>query len=157
MASGRTAIVAAFVLLSVGLAHGKDYCFNSTSPPNPAPHDDPDILVIAKRFTFPRPGDCRPIVGFDVGMTNQTFPRPASGSACLNSAGTKLHVGIMLHGAAGPPEIYTDSEIHVHMVVPYPALSGGAVYIRQDLPGISIQRSDAVVGPCGFSFPVPGS
>lgn len=135
--------------LLTGSAFAGDFCFNSTSPPNPAPSDNPDILVFAQNFRVPAKGKCKPIVGVDMGYFNQTFPRPASGTACLNSAGTRLHVGIMIH-AVYVPSITTDSEIHVHMNLPYPALTGGDVYIRQDFPFLSRVRTDGVAGPCGF-------
>jgi len=147
-------VVIIIALLTTGVAHAGDFCFNSTSPPNPAPPSDPDILVFAQKFRLPKKGKCAAIVGWDSGYFNGTFPRPASGTACLNSAGTRLHVGIMLH-AVQIPSVTTDAEIHVHMSLPYPALQGGDVYIRRDLPGLGAVRTDGVAGPCGFNAPIP--
>jgi hypothetical protein len=150
----RFLVIAVFVLFATSVSYAGDFCFNSTSPPNPASPDNPDILVLAQNFRVPAKGKCKAIVGWDTGYFNGTFPRPASGTACLNSAGTRLHVGIMLH-AVRVPSVTTDSEIHVHMNLPYPALQGGDVYIRQDLPFRSLLRNDGVAGPCGFNFPIP--
>ena len=151
----RALSAAAAILLAAQTAAAADWCFNSTSPPNPAPIDDPDILVVAKHFKLPKPGDCRPINGFDVGNSDQTFPRPATGTACLDSAGAKLHVGIVIHATSGPAPINTDTVVNVHMVLPYPALTGGEVYFRRDLPFNSGMRTDGLVGPCGSKFPIP--
>jgi hypothetical protein len=152
----RAAIIFAVILLSPGPALAATaFCFNSTSPPNPAPPEDPDILVVAQNFVKPAKGTCRAIVGYEGGTTTFTFPRPASGTACLNSAGTTMHVGIIIHAAAGPPPVGTNTAIHVHMKLPYPGLSGGDVYIRQDLRFFSQQRTDGVAGPCGFRMFVP--
>ena len=143
-----TALVLALVLVA-GVAHAKDFCFNSSSP------SGLDFVVVAQRFRVPRPGNCAPIVGFEFGTTNFTFPRPASGTACTDSAGTRLHVGIMIHSAYGPPPISTDSEIHMHMNLPYPALTDGPTYIRRDLPLLAELRPDGFAGPCGFPITIP--
>lgn len=148
-------VVVAVLLLHAAPAHAVDWCFNSTSPPNPAPTSDPDILVVAQRFKTPRKGQCQAIVGYDIGYSNSTFPRPASGTACVDSAGTRMHVGIVIHATKGPAPINTDAEIHVHMNLPYPALTGGEVYIRRDVPLLAQVRSDGLVGRCGFPIPIP--
>jgi hypothetical protein len=146
---------AAAVALSAHGAAARDWCFNSTSPENPAPPSNPDILVVAQGFKMPKKGRCSAITGFDVGYANQTFPRPATGTACLDSAGAHLHVGIQVMATKGPVPIATDSEIHVHMYVPYPALANGEIYIRRDVPPLSVERTDVLIGPCGFKVPIP--
>jgi hypothetical protein len=151
----RAAAAALCVLLAATGARAADWCFDSISPPNPAPPNDPDILVVASDFKMPKKGKCKPISGFEVGFSNQTFPRPASGSACLDTAGTHLHVGIVIHSAKGPAPVETDSEIHFHMYVPYPALEGGQVYLRRDLPGLGVEREDGRVAKCALRVPIP--
>jgi hypothetical protein len=41
-AARRTIAVLALLLSFAGVTHAGDFCFNSTSPPNPAPPEDPD-------------------------------------------------------------------------------------------------------------------
>lgn len=155
MAIPARTIAAAFLALFVASGSAAaDWCFDSVSPDNPAPPEDPDILVVAGGFKLPKKGKCRPIVGFDVGYTNQVFPRPASGTACLDSAGTRLHVGIVIH-ATMVPGTTTDSEIHFHMSLPYPALEGGDVYLRRDVPFLGLVREDGRVGKCALKVPIP--
>ncbi len=151
------ASISFFVLLLFSCnASAGDFCFNSTSPPNPAPPTNPDILVIAQKFSVPGKGKCKAIVGWDAGYSNQTIPRPASGTACLNSAGTTLEVGIVIHLSAVVPY---GEEIFVQMRLPYPALINGLVYLRRtsrDAGGYLEQvRTDGVAGPCGFNFSIP--
>jgi hypothetical protein len=51
-------VVLTVALLVTGVAHAGDFCFNSTSPPNPAPPTNPDIVVVAQKLRLPRPGKC---------------------------------------------------------------------------------------------------
>lgn len=142
--------------LLTGSAFAGDFCFNSTSPPNPAPPTNPDILVIAQKFSVPGKGKCKAIIGWDTGYSNQTIPRPASGTACLNSAGTRLDVGFVIHLH---PHVQMGEEIFVTMILPYPSLKDGQVLLHRSsqTPGWSLNlfRTDGVAGPCGFNFSIP--
>lgn len=141
-------VMLAAVVLAPGAAHAGDFCFNSGAL-------NPTFVVVAQKFRVPRPGKCAPIVGFEYGSTGFTFPRPASGTACVDSAGTLLHVGIMIHAAKGPSPVSTDSEIHMHMKLAYPGLASGEVYVRQDLPLLSLVGTGGFAGPCGVPTVIP--
>lgn len=143
----RWTVVFAAILVTAGAAQAKDFCFNAPTTPY--------FIVVAQNFRVPRPGKCAAIVGFEYGSTNFTFPRPASGTACTDSAGTLLHVGIMIHAAWGPNPVNTDSEIHLHMKLVYPALSSGEVYVRRDLPFLSDTTTAGFAGPCGLPVSIP--
>jgi hypothetical protein len=148
MRSVSALIVTLAVLLAAGSAHAAgDFCFNTATSPY--------YVVVAQRFKVPRPGKCAAIVGFEYGSTGFTFPRPVSGTACTDSAGTLLHVGIMIHAASGPSPVNTDSEIHVHMKLAYPGLATGDVYVRRDLPLLSLTGTAGFAGPCGIPITIP--
>jgi hypothetical protein len=153
MTSWVRALVCAAALSVTSVGHAGDFCFNTSSPSHTP--DEPSLIVVAQKFKVPRPGKCAAIVGFEYASTNFTFPRPASGTACTNSAGALLHVGIMIHAAKGPPPVNTDSEIHLHMILDYPTLATGQVYIRRDLPLLSNERSNGFAGPCGLPVSIP--
>jgi hypothetical protein len=145
--------VLAVVVFASGVAHAADFCFNTSSYQNQATPDDPNILVVGQKFKVPRPGKCSAIVGFDWASSNYTFARPASGTACRATDGSRMEVGIMIHSAAGTG-IGTDSEIHVSLNLPYPALASGEAYVRRDLPFLGEHRFNGNAGPCG-NYPFP--
>jgi hypothetical protein len=153
--------IVAAVLLAASAAPAADWCFNSTSPPNPAAPDDPDILVVAQKFKLPKKGKCVPIVGWDSGFFNGAWGRPAMGTACLNSPATHLLVGIDLPAAGGPgtlPGMSPASHfpgLSVHFDLPYPALTGGAVIVRSSDDVVFELRADGVAGPCGLKLAIP--
>ena len=140
-------MLAAVLLLSTGSVHAKDFCFNSTSA-------SPAVLVVAPKFSMPKRGKCSAIVGWDAGYFGSAAARPASGTACLNTAGTNLHVGITIHATRVYP-LGADEQPPVHMIPPYPAPVGGAVYLRQDLPAMGQERTDGMAGPCGYTVTIP--
>jgi len=143
-------------MLSASLGHAKDYCFNSTSPPNPAPPDDPDILIVAQKFSLPGKGKCKSVTGFEVASINSGMPqviRPATGEVCLNRDGDLLRAAFYLHevyntrvGTSG--SIYRG--IQVGMDIPYPALSGGSILFRLGDTDSGTVRTDVFVGPCVY-------
>lgn len=138
--------LAAAVLLATTTAHARDFCFNSSSVA-------PAVLVVAKDFKLPRKGKCKPIVGWDAGSYGFAVPRPASGTACLNTAGDTLHVGVTIHATWS--ESNADEPLQVHMRLPYPALTGGRVYLRQNLPVLISERYDGFAADCGYTIPIP--
>lgn len=138
--------VAIATLLPATTAHARDFCFNSSS-------FSPAILVVAKDFKTPRRGKCRPIVGWDAGFYGFAVTRPASGTACLNTAGDTLHVGVTIH--ATDSDLGTDDDLQVHMKLPYPALSVGSVFIRQTTPYFASFRADGTAGDCGYTIAIP--
>jgi len=149
--------------LLAGSAHaGGDFCLSSTSPPNPAPDTNPDIVIIAPGFKVPKAGKCRPIVGWEIGY-HETYPRTVAGTACLNSAETLLHVGATVHPTfrVGVPLLSQKAyeAIDVHMVLPYPALVDGNVVIHRAsffaTDSFRTIRGDGVAGPCFGNLKVP--
>lgn len=152
----RLALGMALALFST-VAHAGDFCFNSTSPPNPAPPTNPDVLVVAKRFKFPRKGSCSPVVGFETASISSDPPtvlRPVSGSVCLDAAGTLLRAGFTLH------EVYDSAvnnssavhpELKVGMDIPYPSLTNGFIQVRT-VTNDDLVRQDVLVGPCSIPF-----
>jgi hypothetical protein len=151
--------MAVVVLLSTGVASARDFCFNSTSPPDPAPVDNPNILIVAQKFHLPKKGKCTAIVGWDLGLLNGNGGLPASGTACLSSAGTFLQVGVLIHA---PGSNDTDpEEVHVSMhFFSYPDLTGGVVYMHRistvnTSHSLNFVRDDGFAGPCG-TIPIPG-
>jgi hypothetical protein len=146
-------VTAVVVLLSTGVASAGDFCFNSTSPPNPAPLDNPDILVIAQRFHLPSKGKCSAIVGWDTGLSNGVSPSPASGTACLNSAGTTLSVGVTIH-TEGPGGT---EAVNLKMSLEYPSLTGVIFVDRLSHHpeyDLNFARADVFAGPCN-GIPIP--
>lgn len=152
-------VAAAAVLLSGSIAQARDFCFNSTSPPNPAPLNNPDILVVAQQFSLPRRGKCKVVTGFEIASTASNPPqtsRPVSGTACLNADGNLLRASFTVHDIYNSA-VNTTGGIHrafsVSMDIPYPSLSGGyALFRLSDSDNGSI-RQDVVAGPCGFPIP----
>lgn len=134
------------LLLATTTAHARDFCFNSSSVA-------PAILIVAKDFKVPRKGKCKPIVGWDAGYYGFAVPRMASGTACLTTAGDSLHVGVTIHATWS--ESNADEQLQVHMRLPYPALTGGRVYLRQNLPVLFSERYDGFAGDCGYTLPIP--
>jgi hypothetical protein len=153
----RLLATVAVLVASTGSARAGDFCFNSTSPPNPAPHWDPDVLVFAQKFRPPSKGKCREIVGWEGGTTVHADARPVTGMACLNSAGTRLKVGILVHGLGS--QFLPSDPLHVRMDLPYPALTDGVVHMhRYSLnPSyeLDLTRFDGVAGPCFFGATIP--
>lgn len=133
-------------LLAPATAQARDFCFNSSV-------FAPVILVVAQNFKVPRRGKCKPIVGFDVGYFGFAAARPASGTACLNTAGDTLQVGITIH--AVNDAIDDDEEIQLHMRIPYPALTGGTTYLRQSDPYLLSLRGEGSAGDCGYTIAIP--
>jgi len=154
MISCRSTILALALAVSLSIAslafvapaHARDYCFNSSS-------FSPAILVVAKDFKLPRKGKCRPIVGWDAGYFGFAATRPASGTACLNTAGDTLHVGVTIHPTWNDLEVA--DELQVNMKLPYPALSEGSVYIKRASPSLSAFRGDGAAGDCGYTVTIP--
>lgn len=148
--SHRAAILTIAIAFSLPVAastaEARDFCFNSSSA-------TPSILVVAKDFKLPRKGKCKPIVGWDAGYYGFAFGRPASGTACLNTAGDALHVGVTIHATRTPGN--ADEQLQVYMDLPYPALTGGTVYLRQNLPVLILNRSDGFAADCGYTIPIP--
>ena len=149
----RAATIAVSLALAVVLAtlpatsaHARDFCFNSSS-------FSPAILVVAKDFKTPRRGKCRPIVGWEAGFYGFAVTRPASGTACLNTAGDTLHVGVTVHATAG--DFGFADELQVHMKLPYPALVDGSVFIRRNDPSLTAFRGDGTAGDCGYTITIP--
>jgi hypothetical protein len=154
--TSRRWVAAAFALLLAfpAVTHAKDFCFVSTSPPNPAPPNNPDIVLVVRGFTPPSKGKCKPFVGFELGTTNQAHARPATGVACLTSDKSRLRVSFTIHTAifAGAPPTVADFA-RVGMDLPFPALSGGLVYFQNDSD--TAVREDGIAAPCAFSIPLP--
>src|SRR5215813_9544187 len=96
----RTALTALTIVALLGSsAYARDFCFNSTSPPNPAPANNPDILVIAQNFKPPKKGKCRTVTGFETASISSDPPitiRPVTGTACLNAQGDLLRASFVL-------------------------------------------------------------
>jgi len=145
-----TVIILAF---SASLAYGGDFCFNSTSPPNPAPPNNPDVLIVAQNFKPPKKGKCKAVVGFETASISSnppTVPRPVTGTACLDAQGTILRAGFTLL------EVYDSlvnnssaihHTIHVAMEIPYPSLTGGFCQVLLE-NGDDLVRQDAFAAPC---------
>lgn len=152
----RSRIVVFLVTLTLlgSTGHAKDLCFNSTSPPNPAPSTDPDILIVAQGLKVPGKGKCKAASGIEIGYFNQARHRLVSGTVCLNSAGTTLHASFLVHATLTSlgPFFDSASPLHVTMTVPYPALTGGAIVIESSTA--QIYRQDVIVGACGTTIPV---
>lgn len=127
-------------------AAARDYCFNASA-------FSPAILVVAKDFKLPRKGKCRPIVGWDAGYFGFAVTRPASGTACLNSAGNVLHVGVTIHATYSDTEVA--DELQVNMKLPYPALTGGSVLVKRADPYLLALRGDGTAGDCGYTITIP--
>ena len=140
------ALGVAIATLPATAAHARDFCFNSSS-------FAPAILVVAKDFKTPRRGKCRPIVGWDAGFYAFAVTRPASGTACLNTAGDTLHVGVTIHATSS--DLGTDEELQVQMKLPYPALSAGEVFILRHNPYLAAVRGDGTAGDCGYTITIP--
>src|SRR5262245_9586220 len=150
----RTAWILAVLLSTV--AYGGDFCFNSTSPPNPAPPNNPDILVIAQNFKPPKKGKCKAVVGFETASISSnppTVPRPVTGTACLNFDGSILRVGFTLLEVYDS-RVNNSSAIHhtvqVAMELSYPALTGWCQVLLPD--GDDLVRNTATAGPCEVPF-----
>jgi hypothetical protein len=133
-------------LLAAAPAQARDFCFNSSLY-------SPAILVVAKDFKLPRKGKCRPIVGWDAGFFGFAVARPASGTACLNSVGDKLHVGVTIHATAD--DLGIANELQVHMQLPYPALNAGTVFLQRVDPYLAEFRGDGFAGDCGYAITIP--
>ncbi len=58
---------------------------------------------------------------------------------------------------SAPTAIYGE-ELFVDMILPYPALSNGVVYLHRTSQGpsgsLNVVRVDGVAGPCGFKIPL---
>jgi hypothetical protein len=144
-----TALTVSLSIASLALASSadaRDFCFNSSSY-------EPVVLVVAKDFKLPRKGRCRPIVGWDAGFFGFAVARPASGTACLNTAGNVLHVGVTIHATAS--DLGTADELQVHMQLPYPSLTSGSVFIKRSDPYLAAFRGDGVAGDCGYTVTIP--
>ena len=138
-----TVIILAF---SASLAYGGDFCFNSTSPPNPAPPNNPDVLIVAQNFKPPKKGKCKAVVGFETASISSnppTVPRPVTGTACLDAQGTILRAGFTLL------EVYDSlvnnssaihHTIHVAMEIPYRRSPAGSAKSSSRTATISSAR-----------------
>jgi hypothetical protein len=151
--------LATVIAFSASLASAGDFCFNSTSPPNPAPPTNPDILVVAQNFKVPGKGKCKAVVGFEVASaTNEVPPhlqttRAVSGTACLSATGDLLRLGLTLH------EVYDSRinnssavypELSIAMDIPYPSLTNGQVQFRQPTDAFGSVRQDVFAAPCKY-------
>jgi len=152
-------VIVAAAMLSASLAHAGDFCFNSTSPPNPAPPSNPDIRVVAQNFHPPGKGKCKAVVGFEVASATYPLPpnpqsvRAVSGTACLSGTGDLLRLGLTLH------EVYDTRinnsaavypELSIGMDIPYPSLTNGQVQFRLPAEAFGRVRQDVFAGPCQY-------
>jgi hypothetical protein len=74
-------------------------------------------------------------------------------TACLNTAGDTLHVGITIHATFST--FGAEEQLQVHMRLPYPALSGGKVGLRRNLAPLISERDDGTAGDCGDTIAIP--
>src|ERR1051326_8017604 len=65
-------------------------------------------FVVFKGFSKPAKGSCRLLAGYEASTST---PIPASATACLNAAGDRLYVGLIVHpfSKEGPPMIHVFS------------------------------------------------
>jgi hypothetical protein len=149
--------------LLAGTAHaGGDFCFTSLSS-NPGPQS-PNLAIVGQGFKIPKSGKCRPIVGWEAGYHELLYPRVVSGMACLDSAGTILHMGATVHPTFRPGVPILSQKPHealgVSMDLPYPALTDGIVVIHRAAgfdPAESFRliRDNGVAGPCFGNLKIP--
>jgi hypothetical protein len=143
----RSVVVACGVFLgTTPVAHAAlNFCFNPGTTIL-------STLAVAEKFKKPARGSCSPINGFDLVRTPQTV----TGTACLNSVGDTLRVSYTVDYFARLAGGSLDERypVHVHMIIPYPALAGGFGAAHNDEPpGTSETSQNAHANPCIPSSP----
>ena len=142
----RGVVVGLALFLFASAADARDYCFYSFV-------SSPQIVVVAQKFRPPGRGKCRAITGWEGGFYGFTFPRPVSGTACVDYAGTRMDVGITIHATYEPASGVNYSELQLYMTLPYPTLVGGTTYLRQDEPYLNGLHGAGEAGYCGYAMP----
>lgn len=138
-------IAVSLVLVAPSGARALDMCFNTSIVGT-------QTIIVAKRYSRPSKGSCKPIHGFEGGSGN--LPRIVSGAACLNAAGDTLRVAYTVHpisvGLASQETLWGQIDLD------YPSLaSGRATEQSQSQPGSIRASSGAIGGPCFVPAPLP--
>lgn len=112
-------------------------------------------FVVFKGFTKPAKGSCRLLAGYEASTST---PIPASATACLNAAGDRLYIGLIVHtfSKEGPPMIRVFEQVVLGFDFPYPSLVGARV-THEDLSSGSSGTSsvaDSALSVCK-PFPMP--
>jgi len=148
----RTQLVLLALLLVVAgpsTARASVKCLSSGNPVNTS---IPKVLVVFPKFSTPARGKCNELAGYEA---STAFAFPASATACLNSAGNTIYIGVTVrffaheHGgvAADTPEELLSFEL------PYPASTGG--FLGAGSNGLAFSTSsDASLATC-HPFPMP--
>jgi hypothetical protein len=129
----------AVVVGAPSLARAGNFCFNPGTSTF-------TTLAVAEKFKKPARGSCSPINGSDLLNGLQTD----TGTACLNSAGDTLRVSYRVDYFARLAGGSIDERLpmHVHMIIPYPALAGGFGAVHNDRSGTSETTQNAHANPC---------
>lgn len=151
--SRRSRVCAAIGLAGLALlamsdrAWAVDWCFHFNDPFQTS--------VVAKRYSKPSRGSCKPIVGFE--FVDGATTRAVSGAACLNSAGNLLRVGLTIHPSFGPG---SSPAVLGQINFPYPGGPGftlvdGVATLDYPTYSLSSTHTGARGGPCAFPIAMP--
>jgi hypothetical protein len=111
----------------------------------------PHVLVVFPRFSTPRPGQCTELAGYEA---STSLAWPTSATACLNSAGSRIYIGVTVRPLTHAPLIPGNDTLQklLGFDLPYPVSTGGVVdYESFGVGGTqasAIFDSDASLAPC---------
>ena len=137
------------VTADASTVHASAKCLSSGTPPSGIPK----VLVVFPKFSTPTRGHCNELAGYE---GSSAFAFPASATACLNSAGTMIYIGLTVrtfaHGQGGPAAETTQQLLGFEL--PYPASTGGQVAAENSTGLHTALVSDASLATC-HPFPMP--
>ena len=132
----RIFLAAVVGLLCAGTAHAADFCIDFAAQ-----------AIVLKGFKPPKPGKCKFIKGAYFSI--DTLIEPQFGTACTNTAGDKMRVG-MSYG-------YSSYSVVGTFEFPYPSMTGGTFrYTQSAVPNTVLGGVQAASGaPCAAPVPIP--
>ena len=110
-------------LTLAGTGAAGDMCFDTGLFAQP-PGSKCGALIVAKKYKKPPAGGCRAVVGYEA---STAVPYPASGTVCLNAAGTRLIAAFTIPLSKPTPDQpgLPWQSMQVGMDLSYPSLSSG--------------------------------
>jgi hypothetical protein len=144
-------LMLAVLLVAAGAStgHASVKCLSSGTPPSGIPK----VLVVFPKFSTPTPGRCNELAGYE---GSSAFAFPASATACLNSAGSMIYIGVTVRTfahAQGGPAADTFQQL-LGFELPYPVSTGGQVSTENSTGLHFALVSDASLATC-HPFPMP--
>ena len=145
------AVVLALLFVAARSSSGRASvkCLSSGTPSNGIPQ----VLVVFPKFSAPKRGQCSEPAGYEA-STPRAYP--ASATACLNAAGSKIYIGLTIrafeHSPGGPGTFSFEKLIGFEL--PYPASIGGLVSAETSGALDATSVSDASLTTCHPS-PMP--